>query len=392
LTAAISKQGVRGRRSAAFALALLGEQATSAAPELRTLLKSDNGDVVWNAAQALQFARSTEPESVAALIEILDHRDSGVRAISAQALGSFGKKADAALPVLLKMVQRGHDEQAQVEAVQAVQQIGVTEEIASSLARVELSSKPGLAAAIFDAVREFPDDAIRTLRAEPKLVCQADADVLVSILEDKDARCSDLRDALVNNSDLPPLVMAWAGEQNFLPVLRQRIAQADSYEQIFLRQCARACGEKPDRVVTISEKDAGDFLPASARGSGDVRRMGIHPLAHGDGYTRVLVTGRIILSDGRPPQTVKIYNTNDRMLLGKRLKNEAAIKYDPTTGRFVFFTVVFAAYSAGDSRREPGPFQTGPASVLIEAAGAKPLEVTFFDEMPEVLITLPTSK
>ena len=114
--------------------------------------------------------------------------------------------------------------------------------------------------------------------------------------------------------------------------------------------------------------------------------------AHGDGFTRVLITGRIVLKNGHPPTNVKPFNTNDRMLLGKRLREGAAIKYDPKTGRFAFFTCVFGAYAGGEGAMEPGPYQTGAATVLIEADGAKPLEVTFFDEMPDVLITLTPSE
>jgi hypothetical protein len=37
---------------------------------------------------------------------------------------------------------------------------------------------------------------------------------------------------------------------------------------------------------------------------------------------------------------------------------------------------------------EPGPYQTGSAKINIEAKNAKPLHVEFYDEMPEVAITL----
>ena len=39
-------------------------------------------------------------------------------------------------------------------------------------------------------------------------------------------------------------------------------------------------------------------------------------------------------------------------------------------------------------QKNPGPQNTGPTYILIEAKNAKPLQVRFFDEMPDVEITL----
>ena len=71
-------------------------------------------------------------------------------------------------------------------------------------------------------------------------------------------------------------------------------------------------------------------------------------------------------------------------------RQRARLKYDPQTGRFVFPTRVFAAYSLG-KEAEPGPYQTGPAVVIIEADDCRPLQVVFYDEMPDVEITLTRS-
>ena len=65
------------------------------------------------------------------------------------------------------------------------------------------------------------------------------------------------------------------------------------------------------------------------------------------------------------------------------------MRYDAKTGRFVLVSSVFAAYDMGEGQPEPGPYQTGSAQTLIEAEGAEPLAVRFFDEMPEVEIVLP---
>ena len=108
---------------------------------------------------------------------------------------------------------------------------------------------------------------------------------------------------------------------------------------------------------------------------------------HGDGLTPVLVTGRLRMADGAPAVEPRFINENDRMLLGLCREEPGPLRYDPATGRFVFYTTVFAAYAKGKTA-EPGPYQTGSAQVRIEARGAKPLAVRFYDEMPDVEITL----
>jgi hypothetical protein len=42
----------------------------------------------------------------------------------------------------------------------------------------------------------------------------------------------------------------------------------------------------------------------------------------------------------------------------------------------------------GDRQPEPGPYQMGSCLALIEAEGRRPLVVRFYDEMPDVEITL----
>jgi hypothetical protein len=76
------------------------------------------------------------------------------------------------------------------------------------------------------------------------------------------------------------------------------------------------------------------------------------------------------------------------MLLGTNQDYSEPLMYDHRSGRFVFLTNVFAAYCMGDDQSESGPYQTGSAQIRVEAAGFKPLVVPFFDEMPDVRITL----
>lgn len=93
------------------------------------------------------------------------------------------------------------------------------------------------------------------------------------------------------------------------------------------------------------------------------------------------------MADGKPAAEPRFVNENNRMLLGRRKDSLGPLRYDPATGRFVFFTTVFAAYAMG-KEAELGPYQTGSAQVRIEARGAQPLIVRFYDEMPDVRITL----
>jgi hypothetical protein len=138
----------------------------------------------------------------------------------------------------------------------------------------------------------------------------------------------------------------------------------------------------------MSESQPGDFKPKSAWPGVDPARRRTKELGHGDGFTEIIVTGRLANSAGEPVASPKFYRTNDSFLLGERVRNEIPVTYDPKSGRFVLVTHIFAAYSVGRGQKEPGPYQTGSSLTLIEAEGCKPLTVQFFDEMPDVAITL----
>ncbi len=155
-----------------------------------------------------------------------------------------------------------------------------------------------------------------------------------------------------------------------------------------MEACARACGRAPTKIVKLSKQEPGDFKPTSAWPGVEKKRQAKDMNGHGDGITRVLITGTMRMADGKPVRRPQFFAANDRMLLGLAEHEGEPLLYDPKTGKFVFLTNVFAAYSMEKGAEEPGPYQTGSALTRIEAEGAEPLEVRFFDEMPAVEITL----
>ena len=123
-----------------------------------------------------------------------------------------------------------------------------------------------------------------------------------------------------------------------------------------------------------------------------MRQEGRHSNGAGCGYANVLITGRIRFADDHPPAAVRFRSLKEGMLMGSRDEHGIPVRYDPATGRFACFAEVFASYSHSmnddDEDAEPGPFQTGSLDVEIDADGAKPLLAKFYDEMPDVLLTL----
>lgn len=388
LTKALADGNWRRRRSAAFALAYLRKDARAAVPRLLKLLGDEEPDVAWNAVQALQHIAPNDPEVAKRLPEMLRHSDEGVRVKTAEAFATIGgNAAQQALPKVLDALSESPNAGTQILLLRAMQRIGLDATSADRLSRSPVEAGSRIVKDVLLALLDHPHAALNFLEKHPEALAKCPPDVILSTIEQEDQKSLPLRQAILESQHLPLEVMAWLGDSRFLPILQERAKRAGVHHRTYLVACAGACGAKPDRIVEISATNPGDFRPASATGVGDPRRMpGSFSGAHADGYTRICVTGRIIMPDGKHAKDVKFFNTNDRMLLGKRLNERAAVKYDSTTGRFVFFTVVYAAYTGGG--KEPGPFQTGAARVRIEAEGAKPLEASFFDEMPEVLITL----
>jgi HEAT repeat protein len=392
LKQALKDKDATTRQNAAYAIGnmagwgKLTKDRESVADALIERTRDDNRSVVWCATQAIGSVHAAPERCVPALVSLLKHEDQSVANNAAKSLGEFGADAKSALPDLIGVLGGGSKE-ISWDVAYAIRQIGIDQVSADAL-RALKSVKRG--SWLLVPLCEYPEAAAEFLQGNPEaaVVPVRDQGALIHLMRDPDPRFQQLQDLLYQNDDLPLAVIAQLGEARFLPMLEQKMKTANAHEKTELDACARACGAPADRVVAIAELHPGDFKPQSAWPGTDRRRMDPHSQGHGDGITTVIVTGRLLGNDGTAAVEPKFYRTNDAMLLGQRIRDEEPITFDAKTGRFVFVTQVFAAFSMGPDQQEPGPYQTGSSLIHIESVGCKPLDVQFFDEMPEVCITL----
>ena len=401
LARALAEGNAHARGQAARALALIGNEAVAAGPALMGALDVDAGSdadekVLCTVIDAVARVRPSPERAVPALLRLAgDDAGTRVRRGAMRALGAFGADARVALPLLTTAL--GNDDKRTSEAaVDGVAGIGADAAAARVLLELDLSDSEYEQVTVFKALARRPADALRFLGAHPGFLREAGSQggFLVELLARTDAEGRELRRAVRARDDLPPTIMVRTGDRSFLPTIEERIKTASQHGHTLLTACARALrgGRSPgERVVAISPAEPGEFRPPS-NADCDKRRMPRDVCGHGDGETDVVVTGRILMPDGRPATTPRFFNLNDRFMLGTRRKVPTEMAHSALTGRFVYVTSVFAAFAYGRGPREPGPYQTGSALVLIEADGAKSLRVRFFDEMPDVEITLPPAE
>lgn len=370
-TAAEALGGVTGARPAVHAAVL-------------TMLKTNDSDQLWYGMQALGRVAPPAEQAVPLLIALLAHNSETVRDEAYRALGDYGPKARGVVPQLLKLLPK---EARPWAVLYALGKIGLTEDEAKELAAAKLHKAEDCDDARFTILMVYPDVAIPFLNARPKLFEKTiTPERLFDLITSVDPKTQVLRNALLDRTDLPVVVMGWSQDPRFLPAIQERIKKASKHEATLLTACARACGSPADRVV----KPDG-FKPKSAIPGMDPSRQG-EGGGHGDGWTEILVTGRLLMADGSPAVDPVFINENDRMLMGTREESRGPLRYDPKTGRFAFYSTVFAAYSMDGKQTEPGPYQTGSAQVRIEAQGTKPLVLHFWDEMPDLAIALTPGK
>jgi HEAT repeat protein len=382
------------RQNAAYAIANMagwGNLTTdkdAIAQLLIDLTDDPNPKVAWHAAEAIGSLHASADRAVPALVRLLKHKDQEVVDSAVRSLGKFGVEAKPALPALIEMLNGDTGEEHRPFDI-AIWEIGIDRAAADSLAKLKTTAHVSwLLVPLF----EFPDAATRFLKNNPKSVDvpAQERDALQRVMRDPDPKFKDLRDVLYANEYLPLEMIADLGEPQFLKMIERKLKRANLYEATKLDACARACGAKAKEVVVITESNPGDFKPSSAWPGSNRSRLAPDASGHGDGITTVIITGQILREDGSPVIAPKFFRINDEMLLGERSNQKVPITFDAQTGRFVFITNVFAAYSSGDGQKEAGPYQTGSSVVRVESEECKPLQARFYDEMPEVRITLST--
>lgn len=348
----------------------------SVADALIELTSDPNPDVAFKAVQALGSVKAAPDRSIPALVSLLEHTDQSVVGEAAKSLGDFGAEAKPALPALVTIFRDGNDQHFDTIAM-AVREIGIDRVSADAIRTVKIGEAGSW---LFIPMCEFPKAAVEFLQGNPEVVdvSARDHDALIRLMRAPDPRFEPLQELLFNSEKLSLGLLAELGEARFLPLLERKLKTADAHEKTHLEACARACGAAAQRVVTISESESGDFKPKSAWPDTDPTRMSPEMRGHGDGFTTVIITGRILGAGGRPVVAPKFYRLNDAWLLGKRTRDEVPIKFDKETGRFVFVDNVFAAYSMRDALRAPGhPTRNcgGPATLSSCPAVGRPSQV-----------------
>lgn len=377
-------QGNRGRP----------EAASGGIPLLDALQVENDVSAQWSILQAIPKVLPECKQAVPILLKLLPAVGLEQQKMAVDALAAYEKYASEAVPELLNLLHRSTDEELRSKILEALKSIGMSRTIAESVAEIRVLGNY-VGASALEALCPYPDLELRLLERHNGMLSQFGSWNIVtlkSLLAEKGPEYKALQERILMDTNLPISLMVEIGRPDYLGFVKQRIATTknDPYHVTHLRAAARALGAKPDRVIKISKQDAGSFKPKSAWPDTDSSRVSPNGGGHGDGFTPVIITGSLVMKDGSPAVNPAIYNTNDRMLMGGSTRDRAEVKYDSKTGRFVFQTEIFAAYSMGEGAREPGPYQTGSAIVLIEADGAEPLTVRFFDEMPDVEITLET--
>jgi hypothetical protein len=267
--------------------------------------------------------------------------------------------------------------------------IGLSSDAADLLMTRIQNESPEAKAAAFVALLKFPAKATRFLQEQRglgKMIEEMQGRVC-DVLHSSAPDLMELREELIATPDVGPVILALIGSSRSIPDLTRQLDAASEHRKTLLFACIRACGGELGEVVSLSKANPIVFKPKSAWPGTDARRTSNEP-GHGDGFTDILVTGEMKRADGGHPAEVRFFRMNDGMLLGEARRDAIPLKYDPTSGRFVFLTDIFAAYAMGKPP-EPGPYQTGSAQILIEATGCSPLTIQFFDEMPHVVIELP---
>jgi hypothetical protein len=378
------------REAAAIALVNVPRSSDAVQSAILACIKSEDSTANWYAMQKHTNVWPKVDLVIEKLIKSLSSHDFNQFYSAIELLRDYGDQARPYSDEIADAILNGGDHEDRRLKMFVLCDIGLNDDAMRTLVNRadELTEEESVIVAL--SLLDYPE-ALKVLQTKyPKLIQQ---------LERHDARlfpflCKhqyephQTRDWLASAESLPANIMGMLGEPRFIEQITKLEASSSSHRRAFLFACKRACGAKADVVVDVDSKHPIEFRPASAWPNTDDRRRSKIATGHGDGATDVMVTGEIRGADGSHPKKVSFFRTNDAMLLGTKQDHSEPLMYSHQTGRFVFLTSVFAAYSMGDDQPESGPYQTGSAQIRVEAPGFTPLVVQFFDEIPDIRITL----
>ena len=304
-------------------------------------------------------------------------------------LSNIGHGSSAARTAALAHVRDPDSENGSIasSAVMAIVDIGLDEPASRILATLDYANSDYHAGLIFNALLPWPTLAESFLARNPVALHGYQVEDLIAGWAPASPAT---REFILRQPNLPLSVLALSGDIRYLSIIRAAKETAHGYGSSLIDAYARMLGDHSETTVKISTTDPGQFRPASAWPRVDRQRIAPEADGHGDGYTDIMVTGVVRLADGSHPKSIRFIGVNDRMLLGDRQENEEKrLLYHVASGRFALRSTVFAAYSSGKGKaKEAGPYQTGSLITRLMADRAKPLRVVFYDEMPDVEITV----
>lgn len=361
---------------------------------LRALRQEQDVQVALFLIQAIGCVQPPADQALPLLIGLLADPNVELRRVAVDSLGEYGKDAQPAVDALISSLAGEKDAWTANWILEALFKIAPGEALADRLAVTPIVAGADVRGTLFSCLLPYPAAAGRLLDDHPDALAgfnELSVTMFIPLLNAGDAASQAFRDKLARRSDLPSSLIAVLGDGRHMAVLKQRFKEADPHERLFLSACMRALGAPPgERIVSISATDPGDFKPRSAWPGSDDSRWDSGS-GHGDGIQLVLITGAVRCSDGAIPRSVAFRDANGGRQFGSGIQQAAKVVYYPSNGRFAYLTCVGAAFAMSRAKRDRGPYQTVADKVTIEADHAQPLTVSFYDEMPDVLITLTTS-
>ena len=296
-------------------------------------------------AQAISMLKPDHSLAMPALLEMLEHGSSYSKRVVVDAIANYGPYASIARRSLHDAYRNANDDSEPETTPRlrtaihfALIKIGSNEEDAVLITSTKLMTSREKATAV-KVLLNHPAYAVDYLQEKPTIMATS-ADwfesELLDIFKSKTSETDVLRQYLKSRKDLPSLVRVRIGTAEQLDALRIRLAELenDPHQQSFVRACIRAIQESPDKqaIVEISESQEGNFRPTSAHPNTEKLRMSKNMRGHGDGITRVLITGSLKLLDGSPAVNPRFYAVK-RSYVARDKNTNGKLRYLSTMSR-----------------------------------------------------------